>query len=107
MPLFRLHRGQKFAQLIDALIAALLGASPGASISVSTMLDVIQNCLPDLVQGSALARLQELIPSYGHSLLDDADLVRDVRSCTLQTLGLDDARSKKLSDCTLFLQTGS
>ena len=33
-------------------------------------------------------KLQEIIPSYGHSLIDDAALTRQVRAETASTLGL-------------------
>jgi len=33
-------------------------------------------------------RLQAIIPSYGHSLIDDAALTRQVRAETAATLGL-------------------
>ena len=71
------------------------------------MLDVLKSCLPDLVRGSGLERLQALIPSYGVSLLDDAEMVRDVRRFTLATLRLAGARTKPLSGPPVYLQTGS
>lgn len=72
----------------DGSLAALLGASPGASTCVSAMLEVIERCLPELVCGTHRQTLQSLIPSYGRSLQQDHTLLADVRKHTLQTLGL-------------------
>jgi len=71
------------------------------------MLEVIETCLPELVQGEARQRLEELIPSYGHSLDDDLDLVHAVRRYTLETLALDDRNSAKTPGHGEFMQTGS
>ncbi len=85
----KLQFGTEVLKTRDKSLAALLGASPGASVSVSSMLDVIQTCLPELVEGEALQRMQDLIPSYGRSLDDDLELARSVRRYTLETLALE------------------
>ncbi len=75
----------------DGSLAALLGASPGASVSVQAMIDVVERCLtkqPGLLGEDWQARLKELIPAYGESLIDDADLLQKIRSHTHETLGL-------------------
>ena len=69
--------------------------------------EVIENCLPELVQGEAKHRLEELIPSYGHSLDDDLDLVHAVRRYTLETLALDDRKPAEIHEQDRFLKTGS
>ncbi|PVY76416.1 malate dehydrogenase (quinone) [Tamilnaduibacter salinus] len=89
----KLEFGTEVLNTRDRSLAALLGASPGASTSVSAMLDVIERCLPELTQGEARERLQSLIPSYGQSLIGDAGLLREVRQFTLGTLGLADLQS--------------
>ena len=71
-------------------MAALLGASPGASACVSSMLGVIEDCMPELLVGLRRQRLKALIPSYGRSLIDNPRLLNDVRSYTQQTLNLVD-----------------
>jgi malate dehydrogenase (quinone) len=44
----------------------LLGASPGASVCVHIVLEVIQQCFPHLLATPAgQARLKEMIPIYG------------------------------------------
>lgn len=86
----KLEFGTEVLSTGDGSLAALLGASPGASTCVSAMLDVIERCLPELVTGTAGQRLKTLIPSYGQSLVEDPSLLQDVREFTLDTLGLKD-----------------
>ncbi|EMI22853.1 Malate:quinone-oxidoreductase [Rhodopirellula maiorica SM1] len=63
------HYGTEIVTDKDNTIAALLGASPGASVSVSLMLQVIQNCLPHLLETpQAASTMKQLIPSYDESL---------------------------------------
>ena len=103
----KLQFGTEVIKTADRSLAGLLGASPGASVSVSAMLEVIESCLPELVQGEARQRLEELIPSYGHSLDDDVDLVHAVRRYTLETLALDNRKSAEIPEQDGFMQTGS
>ena len=67
----------------------MLGASPGASTSVWIMVRVIEQCFANqLKQPAWLAQMKKMIPSYGHSLIDDADLCRKVRADTAAVLNL-------------------
>ena len=84
-----LQFGTEVVKTADRSLAALLGASPGASVSVSSMLSVIEDCLPELTAGTARHKLQELIPSYGMALDKDPQLVKDIRKFTLETLALE------------------
>ena len=73
----------------DRTITALLGASPGASTSVSIMLDVIKQMFPDEIKTNEWQKaIQEMIPSFGQSLLDDADLCLSTRARTTRILNL-------------------
>lgn len=83
-----LEFGTEVLSTQDGSLAALLGASPGASTCVSAMIDVIERCLPDLVTGHRRQILTSLIPGYGKSLKDDAGLLRQIRAFTHPTLGL-------------------
>jgi len=75
----------------DRSLAALLGASPGASTSVSIMLEVIQKMFPDLVlDDQYLNKLKKMIPTYGESLVDDQKLVKKTRDWTSKVLKLED-----------------
>jgi malate dehydrogenase (quinone) len=69
----------------DGSLAAILGASPGASVAVAIMVDVIERCFKDELPGW-VPRLKQLIPSYGRSIADDAELCREVRSETAAAL---------------------
>src|SRR5690625_7154182 len=48
------------------IFAALLGASPGASVSVDVMLDVMSRCFDDFPEWED--KIKEMIPSFGISL---------------------------------------
>lgn len=82
----------------DRSLAALLGASPGASTCVSAMLNVIERCMPELTQGRHRETLQALIPSYGQSLREDPRLLRNIRAFTHSTLGLIEPVSANVSN---------
>lgn len=71
----------------DGTVAALLGASPGASTAVHVMLDIINKCFP----GQATeweSKIKEMIPSYGISLMDHSELLKEIQASTSETLGL-------------------
>jgi len=73
-------------------LAALLGASPGASTSVSIMLDVLSLCFPDKIKSKTWRdKLIEMMPSYGKSLIDNPDLCKEVRDYTSAVLKLEDS----------------
>jgi malate dehydrogenase (quinone) len=70
-------------------LAALLGASPGASTSVSAMLDVLNKCFPGLMATAEWKKwLSEIIPLYDDDVTD-ADCVQH-RVANNHILHLDD-----------------
>ncbi|MDF2854566.1 MAG: mqo [Neobacillus sp.] len=71
----------------DGTIAALLGASPGASTAVHVMLEVIQKCFPERMKEWE-PKIKEMIPSYGLSLMNNPKLLEEVHTSTAETLGL-------------------
>jgi malate dehydrogenase (quinone) len=75
-----LQFGTEVVNSADGSLAALLGASPGASVAVGIMLDVLERCFKDEMHNGWSSKLSEMIPSYGHSLIDDEELCRKVRS---------------------------
>ncbi len=86
----KLEFGTEIVTAQDGTLAALLGASPGASVSVQAMLDVLQRCFGQQVNTVPWqTTLKTLIPSYGESLIEDASLLRQVRSRTLKVLKLE------------------
>lgn len=82
-----LQFGTEVITAADGSIAALLGASPGASTAVHVMLEVIRKCFPEQMN-SWQAKIKEMIPSYGESLMKNPDLLREVHTSTAATLGL-------------------
>ena len=86
-----LEFGTEIVHSADGTIAALLGASPGASTSVSAMLDVLKKCFPDKIKSDTWqAHIKEMIPSYGENLANDAELCEMIRGWTTQVLELMD-----------------
>ncbi|HLR67981.1 MAG TPA: malate dehydrogenase (quinone) [Virgibacillus sp.] len=71
----------------DGTVAALLGASPGASTAVQVMLDLLSRCFPEQI-GEWEAKIKEMIPSYGKKLMDHPDLLNDVKKDAEKTLKL-------------------
>ena len=72
-------------------LAALLGASPGASVSVSIAREVILKCFPQLLEHPAgRARMKEMLPTYDVDLKQSAQaaLFRKVSANTEATLRL-------------------
>lgn len=82
-----LQFGTEVISASDGSIAALLGASPGASTAVSVMLEVIRKCFPQHMKEWE-PKLKEMIPSYGVSLLKNPELISEIHTSTAQTLGL-------------------
>ncbi|MCV2403693.1 malate dehydrogenase (quinone) [Marinomonas sp. C2222] len=73
----------------DGSMAALLGASPGASTTVNTMIGIIERCFADrLASDEWQAKAKEMVPSYGESLVENTDLLVSIRERTLNTLKL-------------------
>lgn len=72
----------------DASIAALLGASPGASTSPKIMLDVLRKVYPAQMDGAWRARIAQIVPSYGRTLNTDVALTNRIRGMTSRVLQL-------------------
>ncbi|WP_221799327.1 malate dehydrogenase (quinone) [Oceanobacter mangrovi] len=84
----KLEFGTELVAAADGSLAALLGASPGASVAVFAMLEVLEKCFADKMSGGWKQAIKTFIPSYGESLIDDAALLKQVREHTLSTLRL-------------------
>lgn len=77
-------------------LAALLGASPGASTAVSIMLSLLERCFMHRINTEQWQeKLKQMIPSYGQSLVDNPELLEQVRSYTSDVLGLVPASQEK------------
>lgn len=85
----KLEFGTEVLASSDGSLAALLGASPGASVTVAAMLQVLEKCFPEQMASPEWSdKLKTMIPSYGQSLIEDATLLAGIRQHTLSTLGL-------------------
>ncbi|WP_308221513.1 malate:quinone oxidoreductase [Microbacterium kunmingense] len=82
-----LQFGTEVVTSADGTIAGLLGASPGASTAVSIMLGLLKTCFPDRIDAWE-PRLQQLIPSYGHTLNPRPEVAEEVLSETAEALAL-------------------
>jgi malate dehydrogenase (quinone) len=82
-----LQFGTEVVSAADGSIAALLGASPGASTAVDVMLDILGKCFATRLP-EWRSQLESIIPSYGRSLAENPDLYRAVRAEADRTLGL-------------------
>lgn len=71
----------------DGTIAGLMGASPGASIAPSAMLEVLERCFGSRIADWA-PKLREMIPSYGTRLSKDANLFNEQWDRSQKTLKL-------------------
>jgi malate dehydrogenase (quinone) len=75
-----LEFGTEMVTSADGTIAALLGASPGASTAVAIMLDLVQKCFPKRAATPEWqAHFRRLVPSFGQKLADNPALAAAVR----------------------------
>ena len=85
----KLEFGTEIVAAKDGTLAALLGASPGASTAANAMLNVLERCFADKMKaGGWRERMKEMVPSYGQTLVTDEALLKRVRERTLTTLKL-------------------
>ena len=82
-----LQFGTEVITAADGSIAALLGASPGASTAVHVMLEVIKKCFPQHFKEWG-TKIKEMIPSYGKTLMENPELLHEIHTSTAVTLGL-------------------
>lgn len=92
----KLEMGTEIIASRDGTLAALLGASPGASISVQAMIEVLERCFKKQLKSAEWQHImKEMVPSYGESLDDNTELLHTVRHRTRTILGLDQSNSKR------------
>lgn len=82
-----LQFGTELVTHADGSLAALLGASPGASTAVPTMIRLMHQCFPQRAAAWE-SRLKELVPGYGIKLNDNPDLAEEIISHTAKVLNL-------------------
>ncbi len=84
-----LEFGTEVVAASDGSLAALLGASPGASTSVSIMLEVLADCFKEKMKSPAwISKLKQMIPIYGETLIGNEKLTNESRKRTAKALHL-------------------
>ena len=87
----KLEFGTKVIISKNKKLAALLGASPGASVAVDSMIKVIEQCFSKkLLDSKFKKQMREMIPSYGQNLIPNTKLLERIRLSSHETLGLKD-----------------
>ena len=85
-----LEFGTEVINSADGSLAVLLGASPGASTTVSIMLNLIKRCFPkEYNTPEWQAKFKEMIPSFGLKLNENEALLNELREKTSKSLELD------------------
>ena len=82
-----LQFGTEVVTSADGSLAAVLGASPGASTAVPIVFDVLTKCFPDKVDEWE-TRFRRIIGSYGKNIAEDPELAYEVMSRTAEVLHL-------------------
>lgn len=73
----------------DGTIAALLGASPGASTAPHIMINLMTRVFPQQMTDTGWKpRLQQIVPSYGRKINDTPALTNEIRRMTSTALNL-------------------
>ena len=95
-----LEFGTELVFASDQSIVAMLGASPGASTAAWIILEVIRRSFADELKTPGwLAKLKEMIPSYGQSLAENPALDLKLRADNARILHIDDVdRSSQLKE---------
>lgn len=82
----KLEFGTEVVTTADGSLAALLGASPGASVSVPAMLDVIAKCFD---RADFQEQIKALIPHDVDTLIAEKELLKSIRKRNLHLLGIE------------------
>jgi len=84
-----LEFGTELVIASDRSIVAMLGASPGASTAVWIMVQVLERGFPEEMKTRGWpAKLKQMIPSFGQSLIDNPALCLRIRAETAEVLHL-------------------
>ncbi|WP_432353620.1 malate dehydrogenase (quinone) [Sporosarcina sp. A2] len=84
-----LQFGTELVNAADGSIAALLGASPGASTAVHVMINLLNTCFPERKKDWE-TKFKEMIPSYGTALVENPEMLHNVKAATAASLKLDE-----------------
>lgn len=85
----KLEFGTEIVSSADGSVAALLGASPGASTAVSIMLELLERCFGEGMKTEGWrSKIAQMVPSWGKSLAKDAALCAQTRRRSDAVLGI-------------------
>ncbi|NBX23937.1 MAG: malate:quinone oxidoreductase, partial [Microbacteriaceae bacterium] len=82
-----LQFGTEVVASADGSIAGLLGASPGASVSVQIMIELLEKCFPESF-ARWTPKLKKMIPSFGTRLSDSPAVAKESLRYTAEVLKL-------------------
>ncbi len=84
-----LEFGTEVVVSTDGTVAALLGASPGASTAAAVMLELISKCFPkEFLSEGWQSKLKQMVPSFGEDISKDESKVEATRNRTGKILGI-------------------
>jgi malate dehydrogenase (quinone) len=84
-----LEFGTEMVVAKDGTVAALLGASPGASTAAAVMFSLVKRCFPKQFDTPAWQeKLRAMVPSFGQPLAKDVGALEASRNRTARVLGL-------------------
>jgi malate dehydrogenase (quinone) len=84
-----LEFGTEIVSSEDGSIAALLGASPGASTAVDVMLKLLERCFPHLYHTAEWQeKIKQMIPAYGQKLHNSPKTLNELRVAYKKALKL-------------------
>src|SRR5262249_5957765 len=85
-----LEVGTELVAAADCSLVALLGASPGASTAVVITIGVVEKSFKnELTANRRLPKMEEINPSYGETLIEDAALFERIPADTAAVLHLE------------------
>jgi len=85
------HYGTEVLTSEDRSISALLGASPGASVSTQVMLECVEKCFPELLESEeGKSRMSDIIPNWNEDLIgaESRDRYLDLHAKAMKDLNL-------------------
>ncbi len=97
-----IYFGTEIFSARDRSLAALLGASPGASVAVNIALETIKTCLPHLLAtAEGRARMKKMIPTYDEDLKlpKNAAVFEKTSRAAEETLGLASPAAVPTTSC--------
>jgi len=92
-----LQFGTELVSAKDGSLAALLGASPGASVTVSIMLELLERCFPEKTRTEWATKLEEIFPAREKILETDAPLYERISAQNDEALELVEKSSQEHS----------